>query len=65
MQDFFQSSGYLRAPPDRFDPAIGGALALLHQLAELFLVGLCDEIQRVLKPEFRDDINVARIFLIK
>ena len=59
MQDLLQSSGDLRAPPDRLDPAVGGPLALFHQLAELLLVGLCDEIERVLKPEFRDDINVA------
>ena len=65
MQDLLQGSGDLCAPPDRFDPAVGGALTLFYQLAQLFLVGLCDEIERVLKPEFRDDINVAGILLIK
>ena len=59
MQDLLQGSGDLRAPPDRLYPAVGGALALFHQLAELLLVGLRNEVERVLKPEFRDDINVA------
>jgi hypothetical protein len=65
MQNFFQGPGNLGAPPDRFNPTVGGALALFHQLAQLFLIGLRDEIQRILKPEFRDDINIARIFLIE
>ena len=65
MQDFFQGSRDLRAPPDRFNPTVGGALALLHQLTQLCFIGLRYEIQWVLKPEFGDNINVAGIFLIK
>jgi hypothetical protein len=65
MQDLFQGSGNVRAPPDRLNPTIGGALALFHQLAQLLFIGLRDEIQRILKPELGHDVNVARVFLIK
>ena len=65
MKNFFQSSGDLRAPPYRLNPTVGGALALFHQLAQLLLIGLRDEIQWALKPEFRHDIDIAGIFLIK
>mgnify|MGYP007000171176 len=65
MQNLFQGSGDLRAPPYRLNPAVGGALTLFHELTQLSLTGLRDEIQWVLNPEFGHNIDVARIFLIK
>ena len=65
MQDLFQGSGDLRATPDRFNPAISGALAFFYQPPQLFLIGLRDKVQWVLQPKPGDDINISGIFLVK
>ena len=65
VEDFLQRPRNLGTAPNRLDPAVGGPLALPHEQSQLLFAGLANQIERVLKAKLWNNIDIARIFLIK